>query len=101
MEPGPFWRWEGDVLRLRCHVQPRAATDGIVGEHGGRLRVRIGAVPSEGAANQRLCRFLATEFGVAASAVQISAGHGNRFKTALVRAPRRIPPGLGIGAVCA
>ena len=95
-ETGPFWRWQGEVLSLRCQVQPRASADRIIGEHGGRLRIRISAVPSEGAANERLCRFLAGEFGVAASAVQIGTGHGNRLKTALIRAPTRIPPDLGI-----
>lgn len=95
-ETGPFWRWQGEVLSLRCQVQPRASADRIIGEHGGRLRIRISAVPSEGAANERLCRFLASEFGVAASAVEIGTGHGNRFKTALIREPTRIPPDLGI-----
>lgn len=94
-ETGPFWRWQGEVLSLRCQVQPRASADRIIGEHGGRLRIRISAVPSEGAANERLCRFLASEFGVAPGAVEIGTGHGSRFNTALVRAPARIPPDLG------
>lgn len=97
MENGSFWRWQGEVLVLRCQVQPRAAADGIVGEHGGRLRIRVSALPSEGAANQRLCQLLAREFGVAPAAVEIGAGHGSKFKTARVRAPARIPAGLGIG----
>ena len=53
-ETGPFWRWQGEVLSLRCQVQPRASADRIIGEHGGRLRIRISAVPSEGAANEWL-----------------------------------------------
>lgn len=96
MAASPFWCWRADVLALQCHVQPRASDDRIVGEHGGRLRIRVSAVPSEGAANERLCRLLAREFGVPAGAVEISAGHAHRFKTALIRAPLRIPPGLGI-----
>jgi len=99
MEPATFWRWHGEVLVLQCHVQPRAADDRLVGEHGGRLRIRVSAAPSEGAANERLCRLLAREFGVSPSAVEIASGHGNRFKTALVRAPARIPQGVGIVAV--
>ncbi len=97
MDSTPFWRWQGEVLALRCQVQPRASGDQITGEHGGRLRIRVNALPSEGAANQRLREFLAREFGVATGAVEISTGHGNRFKTALIQAPGRIPPGLGIG----
>jgi uncharacterized protein YggU (UPF0235/DUF167 family) len=47
----------GEVLVLRCQVQPRASEDRIVGEHGERLRVRIRAVPSDGEANVRLRHF--------------------------------------------
>jgi uncharacterized protein len=93
--PG-FWSWREDMLTLRCQVQPRAARGEIVGEHGGRLRVRVNAVPSDGAANQRLREILAREFGVATGAVEISAGHGNRLKTAIIQQPKRVPPGLGI-----
>jgi uncharacterized protein YggU (UPF0235/DUF167 family) len=90
-ETGPFWRWQGEVLSLRCQVQPRASADRIIGEHGGRLRIRISAVPSEGAANERLCRFLASEFGVAPRRGGNRHRHGSRFKTALVRAPAQDP----------
>lgn len=91
-----YWNWQGETLVLRCQVQPRASRDEIVGEHGGRLRIRIQAPPSEGAANRRLCGFLATTFGVAQSAVEIGNGHGARFKTALVREPAQLPAALGI-----
>ena len=47
------------------------------------------------AAAEALGRLLAA-WGVAPGAVEIGAGHGCRFKTALVRAPARIPPDLGI-----
>jgi len=91
-----FWIWRNDLLTLRCQVQPRASRGEIIGEHGGRLRVRVNALPSEGAANQRLREILASEFGVAPGAVEISAGHGNRLKTAIIHEPKRVPPGLGI-----
>ena len=95
MTRGAWWHYEGEVLVLRCQVQPRASEDRIVGEHGGRLRVRIRAVPSDGEANVRLRHFLAQAFGVAAGAVEISSGHGARLKTVRIRAPARIPAEMG------
>lgn len=81
---------------LRCQVQPRASEDRIVGEHEGRLRIRIRGLPSGGEANERLRRFLADAFGVAASAVTIRSGHGSRLKTVEIRSPARVPPETGI-----
>lgn len=81
---------------LRCQVQPRASEDRIVGEHDGRLRIRVRGLPSGGEANERLRRFLAACFGVAAGAVEIRSGHGSRMKTVWVRAPTKVPPQAGI-----
>lgn len=96
MDATPFWQWRGDTLLLRCQVQPGAAADGIVGEHGGRLRIRVSAPPAEGAANKRLCRLLAEVFGVSASRVSLESGGGGRLKTLAVEAPSRLPQELGI-----
>lgn len=98
MDSERFWYWRGESLVLRCQVQPRASRDELVGEHGGRLRIRIRAVPAEGAANRQLQRFLAETFGVAPGAVAIEKGQGTRLKTATVRDPRRLPEALGIAA---
>jgi len=91
-----FWQWHGTTLTLSCQVQPGASCDQLVGEHGGRLRIRINAPPAAGAANARLCRVLAEQFAVARSAVSIDSGHGSRHKRASIRAPARLPEGLGI-----
>lgn len=93
-----FWHWKADTLVLLLHVQPGAKRDALVGEHGGRLRIRVAAAPVDGAANERLCGLLAGEFAVARGAVTIASGQGSRLKTAAVLAPRRLPPGLGIAA---
>jgi uncharacterized protein (TIGR00251 family) len=96
MSASRFWQWRGATLVLACQIQPGAAQDRIVGEHGGRLRVRIHAPPAEGAANARLCGLLGEAFCVSAAAVVLQSGHGSRFKTVTVAAPRRLPPELGI-----
>lgn len=95
------WHHEGEVLVLRCQVQPRAREDRIIGAHGGRLRVRIHALPSDGEANLRLRHFLAEAFGVPASAVEISSGHGSRMKTVRIRAPSTIPVEAAMDDPCA
>lgn len=96
MQEEPFWLWRGDTLLLRCQVQPGAARDLIVGKHGGRLRVRVAAPPEGGAANERLCRVVATAFGVPSARVNLESGGSSRFKTLTVQAPARIPGDLGI-----
>ena len=86
-----FWNWQGDTLILRCQVQARAARDEVIGEHGGRLRIRIQAVPASGAANHRLCRILAGEFGVAPGAVAIGSGSTQRYKSVRISNPAHLP----------
>ena len=65
---------------IAVHVTPRAGRDEISGWHEGELRVRLKAPPVDGAANEALCRFLAKQFGVAASAVEIVGGATARHK---------------------
>jgi uncharacterized protein (TIGR00251 family) len=91
-----FWQWKDETLFLLLHVQPGARQDALLGEHGGRLRVRVAAAPVDGAANDRLRRLLAEAFGVARAAVSIDSGQSGRLKTASVRAPMQLPSGLGI-----
>jgi len=91
-----FWNWDGDTLILRCLIQPKAQRDEIVGEHDGRLRIRINALPADGAANKRLCKYLATTFRVGTSDVDILSGEASRLKTAAVRKPRQLPDHLAI-----
>lgn len=67
-------------VRIRFHVQPRAATTALAGFHGDRLKVRVAAPPVEGAANEALVRFLAELLRVARSAVRVESGAGSRAK---------------------
>ena len=48
-------------------VQPRASRDAIEGEHGGALKIRLTAPPSDDRANERSCRLLARAFECATS----------------------------------
>lgn len=75
---------DGAVL-FAVRVVPRAYKSGLAGEHDGALRVRVAAVPVDGAANEELVRTLARAFGVPARDVEITSGHASRLKQARVR----------------
>ena len=66
-------------------VAPRAARSAIVGPHGGALRVRIAAVPADGAANRELVSLLAGVLGVRPNDVAVERGLHGRDKQVLVR----------------
>ena len=65
-------------------VVPRASRDGILGEHGGALKVQLTAPPVEGAANEALRRLLAKALGVSRSAVSVVRGDRSRDKSVRV-----------------
>ena len=92
----PCYRWEGDDLILSCKLQPKAAKDELVGEHGDQIKIRITAPPVDGKANQHLTRFLAKSFGVSKSQVVIETGELNRSKILRICSPRKIPANLAI-----
>ena len=89
-------RWDGDDLILQVRVQPRARRDEIAGLHGGRLRVRITAPPTDGRANEQLIRFLADRFQVPRARVELLSGSATRDKRLRIAAPARLPEGLDI-----
>jgi len=60
---------------LDLRIIPGASRDAVVGELDGALKLRISAPPVEGAANDRLVRFLAKQvLGVPRSAVTVRRG---------------------------
>lgn len=67
-------------IRLTIHVQPRAKSPGVGGLHGDALKVRVGAAPVDGAANEAVVQALAEAFGCAARDVRVVAGASARRK---------------------
>ena len=66
-------------------VVPGASTDAVVGVVEGEVRVRVAARAVEGAANERLLRFLSREWlRVPRSAVALIRGERGRSKTVRV-----------------
>lgn len=74
---------DGTLLLVR--VSPGAKKSEIMGEAGGRLRIRLQAPPVEGKANRELTRFVARELGLKKNRVTLAAGEKSREKTLLLQ----------------
>lgn len=68
-------------------VSPNAKKTEIVGWHDGALRLRLAAPPVDGAANDALRKWLATQLGVPQSRVELLRGASGRRKQWSVDAP--------------
>jgi uncharacterized protein (TIGR00251 family) len=66
--------------RIRIAAQPGAARTEIVGEHDGCLKLRVGAPPVDGRANDEIVRFLAARLDLPKRSVRLVAGAGARRK---------------------
>ena len=71
----------GTVLSVRAY--PDAKKNEIRGEQAGSLKVCITAAPEKGKANKALTEFLATQFGVRKSQVELLAGETSPQKKLL------------------
>jgi len=71
---------DSPVLILRVMAHPGAGRTSVVGVHGDALKVRVGAPPVGGRANEALVELVAELFGVKATAVSVSSGQTSRTK---------------------
>ena len=84
-EQPPVWaRRDGAGWLLDLHVQPGAKATAAVGEHGGRLKLKIAAPAVDNKANAHLLAWLAAQLGVPKSAVRLVRGEASRQKTVAV-----------------
>jgi uncharacterized protein (TIGR00251 family) len=67
-------------ILLKVYLQPKASKNEIVGPYRDGIKVRVTAAPVEGRANEVLLKFLAKEFGVTPSSVEIVKGLRSREK---------------------
>ncbi len=91
----PFYSWEGDVLVLNILGTPNAKKDAIGKVKGHQLCVSVKAVPKAGKATDYMVRFLAEEFDVATSDIQVVSGRMNVNKVLRIKAPKRLPEVIG------
>ena len=99
MSGKPACRRDGEDLHLTLRVQPRASKDELL-IHGNGLKARITAPPVDGKANEHLIKFLAKEFGVAKSQVELVRGETSREKHFRIGAPARIPEAVATVLGC-
>lgn len=69
-----------DGLLVAVHVHPGAGATEVVGRHGDALKVRVGAPPSAGRANEAVAQLLAQVFGLPPGDVELTSGQTGRQK---------------------
>ena len=74
----------GPSTRLRLRVSPGASRSQVVGRHGDAWKVRVGAAPESGKANEALLGLLAATLEIPRSQIEIATGRGSRDKTIVV-----------------
>jgi len=87
----PFFHWDGETLVLNILGKPSAKQDAIGKPKGHQLKVSVTAAPRAGRATDHMVRFLAQEFGVAASDIEVVFGRMNVNKQLRIKSPQRLP----------
>ena len=86
-----FYAWEGDTLIVNILGKPAAVRDAIGKPLGSQLKVSVTAPPEDGRATAHMVRFLARQFGVAVSDIEVVFGQASVHKQLRIRAPKKLP----------
>lgn len=86
-----FYGWESDILVLNILGTPSAKRDTIGKVKGHQLKISVTAAPVAGKATDHMVRFLAKEFGITASDVEVVYGRMNVNKQLRFKAPKTLP----------
>jgi uncharacterized protein (TIGR00251 family) len=70
---------QGEIM-LRVQVQPGAGRSAVVGRHGDALKLKVGAPPEGGRANEAVTALLSTTLGVSRDAIRLTSGATSRTK---------------------
>ena len=70
----------GEDVIVRVHVQPGAGRTAVGGRYGNALKVKVGAPPQGGRANEAVVALLAEILGVPVASVSIVGGATSRSK---------------------
>jgi uncharacterized protein len=68
------------MATLRFHIVPNAKIDGVVGEHGGAIKIKLRAPAVEGKANAALRSFLSEQLEISERQIVLEHGHKSRKK---------------------
>jgi len=69
-----------EKILLRVYLQPKSSKNEIVSPYRDGIKVKVTAPPVKGKANEALIRFLAREFRISPSCIEIIKGHHSREK---------------------
>jgi len=72
-------------IAFKILIQPRSSKNMIVGLHGDALKIKLTAPPVDNAANKMCIKFLANQFGIPVSRIEIISGRSNRTKQVLLK----------------
>ena len=86
-----FYEWDGDILVLNILGTPAAKRDVIGKPKGNQLKVSVKAQPQNGRATDYMVDFLAKEFGVSASSIEVVYGRESIHKQLRIKAPKKLP----------
>jgi uncharacterized protein (TIGR00251 family) len=75
-----------ESILLKVYLQPKSSKNEVVGPYRDGIKVKVTAPPVEGRANEALVRFLAKEFGISSSCIEIIKGLHSREKTLRISA---------------
>lgn len=82
-----WYHWSKGLLFLDLRIQPGARQNEVAGIMGERLRIRIKSPPVDGKANECLAEFLASQFNVPVSRVELAGGANSRNKRVVIDSP--------------
>ena len=94
MKSKSFCSWDGDTLVLNILGTPGASRDAIGKVKGHQLKVSVTEAPRAGKATDHMVRFLAEEFGVARSDIEVVFGRKNVNKQLRIKSPKTLPAGV-------
>ena len=70
-----------EEILLKVYLQPKSSKNEVAGPYRDGIKVKVTAPPVEGKANKALIRFLAKEYGIPPSCIEIIKGLHSREKT--------------------
>ena len=86
-----FCAWDGEILVLNILGKPSAKQDAIGKAKGHQLKISVTASPVAGRATDHRVRFLAKEFKVTLSDIEVVFGRFNVNKQLRIKAPMNLP----------
>ncbi len=99
VQPSVF-SWDGDTLVLNILGKPNAKQNAIGKIKGHQLKVSVTATPCDGKATDHMVRFLAREFGVPKSDIEVVFGRMNVNKQLRIKSPKQLPAVIGQQELC-